>query len=92
MWAPLIAVVFDPTITLGTLIQIITMVGTVVIAVIKLMDRIGGLQRTLESHGERIAEHDDEIKALMQQGQQMMNTVQRLIGRSEAAVRAPRNH
>ena len=88
----LLAVVFDPTITLGTVLQMATMVITVIIAVVKLLERIGNLQTTLEHHGARLEEHDEAIKALMVQGQQMMGTVQRLIGRSEVAERANRHH
>lgn len=88
----ILAITFDPTVTLGTVIQIGTMVVTVMVAVVKLLNQIGHLQSTLESHSRQLSEHDDEIRALMSQGQQMMNTVQRLIGRSEVAERANRHH
>ena len=69
---------FDPTVSAGTIVEVVSMTIVVIIAVMKVLRQIDRLQMTVQEHTHRLNAHDSVLTRLLGQ-------VERMIGRQEAA-------
>jgi len=77
-------VTFDPSITLGTILQIGTMVWAGIAVYYGIKAQISKMQSTLDHHSEQFSSGDMRVTRIEAAVKQMGDHVQRLIGREEA--------
>jgi len=75
--------VFDGTITLGTIVQMVVMVVGIIVAWMKLDTKLTAFAVNLEHHAAAIEKHTARLDAIDARLLNVIADLQRLIGRSE---------
>ena len=74
---------FDWTITLGTIIQLVTMIPLAIGFFIALMSRLNSVQAMLKTHTEALSKHDSILQIYEGRIFTMVADIQKLIGKFE---------
>ena len=82
--------IFDGTITLGTILEISTMISAFVVAWMKLSTKLTAFAVNLNHHAEAIEKHTTRLDAIDGRLIAVIADLQRLIGRSEVFTSASR--
>lgn len=90
----LVALQFDPTISLGTIIQtllgIVTLVATAFGVISQVRVQLGRFEQTLTQHAASIHQHSARMEKYEEQMSTVAGHLQRLIGRTEILDRFQR--
>ena len=79
---------FEPTITLGTIIQLITMVVLVVAFATSLKGKLDSIKEILEMHNNALQKHDAMLAVYETRIFTMVADIQKLIGKFEMVINA----
>lgn len=84
---PVVAIAFDNTITLGAVLQIVTLLGVALAAFYAVKNRIEVFQTILQEHGQALHKHDAVLQIYETRIFELVGGLQRLVGRIEASDR-----
>lgn len=75
----------DWTINIGTVLQILSMCGCVVVVVVSVSNRLKAFETTLKQHGDALQKHDTTLSVYETRILDIVSNLQRLIGRMEGS-------
>lgn len=84
---PLFAIAFDNTITLGAILQTVTLIGVAFAAFYALKNRIEVFHTVLQEHAQALHKHDAVLSVYETRIFELVGGLQRLVGRIEASDR-----
>ena len=79
-----LSLVYDPTLTFGNVLQIISLIGVGIAGYQAIKGQLIKMQETLDHHAERIQYNDRKVERIEEAVKRMGEHVQRLVGRAEA--------